>query len=65
MTHDQAKQRVQHIRDIANDPEAAHGAEDQLFLDFVRHVASFEGPHRAIAEEILKSGEIDFPRYCA
>ena len=65
MTHDEAKQRVQAIRDAAGDDESAHGMEDQLYLDFVRHVASHEGPHRAIAEEILKTGEIDFARWCA
>lgn len=65
MTHDEAKKRVQAIRDAKGDDEMAHSMEDQLYLDFVRHVASQEGPHRAVAEEILKTGEIDFTRWCA
>lgn len=65
MTHDEAKRRVQDIRDMASDDESAHSAEDQLYADFVRYVASQEGPHRAIAEEILKTEKIDFSRWCA
>lgn len=65
MTHDEAKQRVEEIRTLAGDDEAAHAAEDQLYHDFVFFVAMREGPHRAIAAEILKTGKIKFSRWCA
>lgn len=65
MTHDDAKQRVQDIRDSAGDDEVAHSLEDRLYHDFVKMVAAQEGPFRAIAEEILKTEVIDFERWCA
>ncbi len=65
MTHDEARKAVEHIIEIAGDDEAAHSAEDKLYADFVHYVASQEGPHRAIAEEILRTENINFARWCA
>ena len=59
------KDQVDRIRSSAGDPEVAHSLEDTLYQLVVVMIA--EGmtvtPH--MAEEVLKSREIDFPRWCA
>ena len=65
MTHDEAKMRVLAIREAAGDYETAHSMEDELYLDFVRHIASGQSQYRAVAEEILKTRKFDFARHCA
>ena len=65
MTPEEARKRVQDIRDASGDDEVAHGMEDGLYVDFVRFIASQEGPHAATAREILKTLDLDFARWCA
>lgn len=60
------QQRVRHIEQCKGDYECAHGMEDQLMQDFIKHVAEKGSPKlKAMAREVLKTEDIDFPRYCA
>jgi hypothetical protein len=63
MTHDEAKYRVDGIKNLAGHQEAAYRAEDQLYRDFVVFVATQAGPHQATAAEIVKTDEIKFSRW--
>lgn len=65
MTVDEAKERVERIRALSGDSEAAHSAEDDLLRDFVVSVAAGEAPVSAVAKEILKTYDIKFSRYCS
>ena len=66
MTADDIRQRVAAIAARADDPEAAHGAEDALLWDFVAFVAASGDPTFAVlAAEVAKVAEIRFPRWCA
>ena len=57
---------VEKIESCKNDFEAAHSMEDRLFHAFVEYV-SYEGDEklRKMAQAVLKSKDIDFPRHCA
>lgn len=62
----EAIKRVQQIRDISSDDESAHGKEDALYFDFVKHVSEHGNKAlREMAAEILKTEEINFARCCA
>lgn len=66
MDINEIKQRVQRIEQAKGDCECAHGMEDQLMQDFIRYIA--ENAPRGLARmarEVLKTEDIDFPRYCA
>lgn len=67
MTSEEIEKRLAHIREVVGDPEAAHSAEDQLYEDFIRYVASLEKLAKlsAKAKLVLKANEIKFPRFCA
>ena len=66
MTLEEAKERVANLERIKSDDEAAHSAEDTLYIDFVYHVAEKGNDELSqIAKEILKSISIDFARWCA
>lgn len=54
--------RVEEIRGLANDDERAHAAEDELHQDVLRY---FAANGNALAEEALKTLDIDFARWCA
>lgn len=56
--------RIEHAKD---DYEVAHGLEDGLHHDFIAHIATLSMlPNlSAMAKEILKTDNIDFPRHCA
>ena len=54
------------IKNKTWDFEVAHSLEDDLMLNFIKHVAEHGDEELAeMATEVLKSQEIDFPRYCA
>lgn len=57
---------VAHIRECAEDPEAAHGLEDDLHKAVLYAIAEGEcaGP-QACAVAALKTLEVDFPRWRA
>lgn len=58
------KNRLDFIRKTAGDDEIPHGAEDQLYADFVKYVADLNIDKLSLlAKEILKSKEIEFNRY--
>ena len=58
--------RIKKIHEERGDPERAHDLEDSLYRDFIQHVAE-HGPEdlREKAKAILKTEELDFPRWCA
>lgn len=62
----EVQRRIQEIENSAHDPEVAHGLEDNLYADFVEWVAE-EGNHpfALVATQVLRTPEIDFPRWTA
>lgn len=71
MTRADVLRRVKEIRELADyDPEAAHGREDQLHRDVLRHIAENGGSMmmvevKDLCTAALKTQDIKFPRYCA
>lgn len=69
MTRDEAQQAVERIRELSGDPEAAHAREDDLRHEFIKAIANAKYTSirdaRHVAEIILETDEIDFPRWCA
>jgi len=66
MDLDYIKQKVNNIREIRGDAEGAHSYEDDLYSEFISHVAeSGSQEFAAMAKEVLKTQEIKFPRWCA
>ena len=60
--------RVDAIRDLTGDYEAAHSAEDRLYLELLTAIADARIPLRdvrAAAAIALKTQRFDFERYCA
>lgn len=57
--------RVKAIRNLANDSEAAHSAEDALWFDVLTAIAEGDGRAQALAYEALETREIDFLRWSA
>lgn len=62
----EAKEWVNDIKDSCRDFEAAHVLEDELYLKVLRGIAdgTCEDPQQ-IAKEVIKTQDINFPRYCA
>jgi hypothetical protein len=66
MTLDDIKILIAKINSKKDDPEAAHGNEDNLHVAFIRHVAEVGDPTlKEMAIEILKTDKISFDRWCA
>lgn len=66
MTVAEVEVEVARIREMAGDDEAAHGAEDDLWENVLRAIASGETKDAAgIAAAALKTKTIDFARWCA
>jgi hypothetical protein len=66
MTKAEAERRVEEIRKLAHDAEAAHAAEDELRRDFIAAVATGRCKMpAAVAKIVLSSGEIVFSRWYA
>jgi hypothetical protein len=65
MTLEEIKARIEKIKAISDDPEAAHSAEDDLYRDFIDHVAKRKDKIGEMAYYVLKSKQLDFPRYTA
>ena len=54
------------IRASAGDYEAAHSKEDDLYCEFIHHIADGDfGKLSEMAIEVLKTQSISFPRHCA
>lgn len=66
ITPEWVRNAVQHIRDIASDDEAAHGAEDELYRHVLEAIAGgwCEDPAEC-AREALETRNIEFERWCA
>ena len=65
MTPEEAQERVESIRSIRGDDEAAHSAEDRFRADVLEAIAN-GSPHAVeLARIALTTGEIDFARWCA
>lgn len=68
LTVEDVKRRVEEIRQMSGDYEAAHAAEDHLHQEVLGAIAGGARDGRLaqeLAGEALKSTLIDFPRYCA
>jgi len=72
MTVDDVRQRIGAIQAAQWRPghwdhEAAHGLEDGLHVEVLKHVAeqSSDVAARALAAEALKTLDLDFERWCA
>ena len=65
LTVDDVRRRVEEIRAIAGDDEAAHSDEDSLHELVLRAIADGAPNAAELAAEALKTGEIKFARWCA
>lgn len=66
MTIFEVRERLEEIKTLANDSEAAHSREDGLYFDVLRAIADGETDDPAgLAAEALKTLGIDFDRWCA
>lgn len=65
MTTDQIKERIKYIEAIKSDDEVAHGAEDDLYRDFIAYVASGGEDLVEKAKLVLSTQDIKFARWCA
>lgn len=64
MDLDHIKQRVADIEAMKASDDAAHRAEDQLWIDFISFVATSGPPElAALAREVLRTDDIDFSRW--
>ena len=60
------KKRVKQIEDCSGDYEAAHAMEDKLYFDFVEYVLVYGNDNlREMAAAVLKTKDLNFPRYTA
>jgi hypothetical protein len=68
MTLQDVKNRLDYIESIKDDDESAHGAQDDLFEDFIKAIVNNEiiiNDLVEIAKEVLQVKKIDFCRWCA
>lgn len=49
----------------ASDAEAAHSAEDALYVRVLRDIAAGNPFPRSAAATALQAADLDFPRWCA
>ncbi len=68
MTEAEVRKCVEGIKALAGDPEAAHGAEDALFIAVLEEIAG--GCQHCesstyLCREALKTLQINFERWCA
>ena len=61
----EAKARIEHLKEISGDDEAAHIEEDDLRDDFIIFVAKRKDRIGKIAKIILTSEDVSFSRWCA
>lgn len=66
LTIEDVEAEVARIQEMRFDDEAAHSAEDRLWENVLRTIASGYGAKpSALARAALKTTEIDFARWCA
>lgn len=56
---------VTEIEAMAADPEAAHSAEDDLYVRVLREIAEGCRFPRRLAATALQAAAVEFPRWCA
>jgi hypothetical protein len=63
---DDVRKRVAEVRELADDPEAAHSAEDALWESVLTAISNGVcDDEQACAKEALKTQRIKFARWCA
>jgi hypothetical protein len=66
MTIAKVRSQIKYIEKMKGlDMEKAHSLEDELLQDVLRAIAKGSKKARALAQEALKSLEIDMSRHCA
>lgn len=65
MTLDEIEKRLQEIRRISHDDEAAHSCEDSLLIEFIEYVVTRGGDLGAMAAKVLEVADVEFNRWCA
>ena len=68
MTIYDIEQRIKHIEAIKDDDESAHGAEDELYAEFITYIKELDTPDPLLAAKatlILTTSDISFSRWCA
>ena len=64
MTIKEVKIRYNKIKSIMYDDEAAHSAEDNLYMDVLQHIANGGSDAVEIAKIALETKNLDFSRWC-
>lgn len=66
MQADEVRRRVEEIRSVQYDSEAAHSREDRLYLELLEDIAR-QGPETWAekARIALETQEMSFDRWCA
>lgn len=63
LTTDDVRRKVEEIRELAPDWEAAHAAEDELYRDVLKAIVIYGGyPASDLARVALQTQEIEFAR---
>ena len=65
MTAKEVLKRIGALKKIADDDEAAHNVEDQLYTAVLTAIAAGSGDAQALAKAALKSKLVSFHRWCA
>jgi len=68
MTLDEIQKEVEDIRESSGDDKSAHSQEDNLYFQFIVYIKNLnikENDLSKKAEEVLKTQEIEFARWCA
>lgn len=65
MTPQEARERVAAIEAVKEDPEQAHFKEDRLWEDALNWIALGGEDAAEIANEVLKTADIEFSRWFA
>lgn len=65
MTEKELASRINKIRDMANDDESAHAAEDGLREEVLRVIAEGADNAKELAALVLTTSDISFSRWCA
>jgi hypothetical protein len=66
VTPDQVRAKVNRIKEVIDDPEAAHGREDDLWAWVLKAIANDNCTDpAACAKEALKTQKLDFSRWYA
>ncbi len=66
MTLDEIKKKVKEIDETKYDNEVAHNLEDDLYEEFIKHIAKTgNNEQREMARAVLKTKQIEFERWMA